>query len=151
LTKRKIRVLIATDVASRGLDIVGLPVVINYDLPRSPADFVHRIGRTGRAGRCGTAITFVTPDNESHYHLIEQRYIPKENTAALIRETIPGYEPNEEAWRIAAESSKYTVPGTVSSNKGLAHDRMYGGIKGHRKSKKDKLRELQQQQQQQQQ
>jgi superfamily II DNA/RNA helicase len=149
LTKGKTRVLIATDVASRGLDIVGLPVVINYDLPRSPADFVHRIGRTGRAGRYGTAITFVTPDNESHYNLIEQRYIPKENTAALVRETIPGYEPNEETWRIEAESSKCTVPGTVSSTKGLAHDRMYGGIKGHRKSKKDKLRELQQQQEQQ--
>ena len=148
LANGKIRVLIATDVASRGLDIVGLPVVINYDLPRSPADFVHRVGRTGRAGRFGTAITFVTPDNESHYNLIEQRYIPKENSATLVRETIPGYEPNEETWRIQADSSKYTVPGTVSSAKGLAHDRMYGGIKGHRKSKKDKLREMQQQQQQ---
>ena len=89
----------------------------------------------------------MTPDNESHYSLIEQRYISTDkNTATQVRETIPGFEPNEELWRIEAESSKYTVPGTESSTKGLAHDRMYGGIKGHRKSKKDKLRELQQQQ-----
>jgi superfamily II DNA/RNA helicase len=141
LTKGKIRVLIATDVASRGLDIIGLPVVINYDLPRSPADFVHRIGRTGRAGRLGTAVTFVTPDSDSHLDLIERRYLPEEQR--LVREIIPGFEPDEEAWRIEAESSKNTVPGTNSSDKGLAHDRMFGGIKGRRKSKKDRLREQQ--------
>jgi superfamily II DNA/RNA helicase len=141
LVRGKIRVLIATDLASRGLDIVGLPVVINYDLPRSPADFVHRIGRTGRAGRSGTAITFVTPDSESHLDLIEKRYLSAEQR--LVRETIPGFEPNEELWRMEADSSRATVPGTEASNLGLAHDRMFGGIKGRRKSKKDKLRERQ--------
>jgi superfamily II DNA/RNA helicase len=141
LIRGKTRVLIATDLASRGLDIVGLPVVINYDLPRSPADFVHRIGRTGRAGRSGTAITFVTPDSESHLDLIERRYLSAEQR--LVRETIPGFEPNEELWRVEADSSRATVPGTEASNLGLAHDRMFGGIKGRRKSKKDKLRERQ--------
>jgi Superfamily II DNA and RNA helicases len=64
--KGKIRVLIATDLASRGHDVQGLPAVVNYDLPRSTADFTHRVGRTGRAGNRGIAVTFVTPTNEAH-------------------------------------------------------------------------------------
>ncbi len=55
-----VKVLIATDVAARGLDVEGLDLVINYDLPRSGDEYVHRIGRTGRAGEAGTAISFVT-------------------------------------------------------------------------------------------
>ena len=54
------RVMVATDVAARGLDIEGLPAVINYELPFDPEDYVHRIGRTGRMGRTGLAITFVS-------------------------------------------------------------------------------------------
>ena len=133
----KIRVLIATDVASRGLDIVGLPVVVNYDLPRSTADFVHRVGRTGRAGRRGTAVTFCTPDSEEHFSLIEERHLPER----LERTMLPGFEVDEEKWRVETEGSRWTVPGAQPSEKGLAHDRMFGGIKGRRKSKKDKLRE----------
>ena len=60
-----------TDLASRGLDIRGLPAVVNYDLPRSTADFTHRIGRTGRAGKPGVAVSFVTSRNEAHYDLIK--------------------------------------------------------------------------------
>ncbi|MCL4169571.1 UNVERIFIED_CONTAM: hypothetical protein GTU68_027114, partial [Idotea baltica] len=56
----EIQVLVATDLAARGIDIVRLPVVVNYDLPRSPADYIHRIGRTGRAGEKGEAVSFVT-------------------------------------------------------------------------------------------
>lgn len=139
LTRGKIRVLIATDVASRGLDIVGLPAVVNYDLPRSPADFVHRIGRTGRAGRRGTAVTFAIPSSEAHLDLIEKRFL----TEPLERETLSGFEPDEEQWRIEAEGSRLAAPGAMPSKKGLAHDRMFGGIKSRRKSKKDKLREAQ--------
>ena len=137
LRKGKIRVLLSTDVASRGLDIVGLPVVVNYDLPRSTADFVHRVGRTGRAGKRGIAITFCTPDNEAHLELIEKRHLPE----PVAGETLPGFEPDEEKWRIEAEGSRLIVPGAIPSGKGLAHDRMFGGVKGRRKSKKDKLRE----------
>ncbi|OGF75508.1 hypothetical protein A3C77_03650, partial [Candidatus Giovannonibacteria bacterium RIFCSPHIGHO2_02_FULL_45_13] len=59
------RVLVATDIASRGIDVVGIELVINYDLPDNPGDYVHRIGRTGRAGAPGRAISFVTPDQKS--------------------------------------------------------------------------------------
>ena len=131
------RVLLATDVASRGLDVVGLSAVVNYDLPRSTADFVHRVGRTGRAGRSGTAVSFVTPPTEAHLELIERRHLPQ----PMPREVLPGLEPNEDEWIIQSARSHKSVPGTVHSKKGLAHDRMYGGIKGRRKSKKDRLRE----------
>ena len=133
----KCRVLLTTDVASRGLDIAGLPVVFNYDLPRSTADFVHRVGRTGRAGRQGTAITFVTAASESHMELIEQRHLAQ----PIEREILPEFQPNDEKWDVEAEASRIGVPGTVHSDRGLAHDRMFGGIKGRRKSKKDRLRE----------
>jgi superfamily II DNA/RNA helicase len=114
----KIKVLIATDVAARGIDIVQLPAVVNYDLPRSAVDYTHRIGRTGRAGETGVAISFITADTETHFRLIEKR-----NHIDLQREQIEGFEPTE-----MAQASESVAPGT-------------GGIKGKRKSKKDKLRE----------
>jgi ATP-dependent RNA helicase RhlE len=137
LKRGKVRVLLTTDVASRGLDIAGLPVVFNYDLPRSTVDFVHRVGRTGRAGRQGTAITFVTAASEAHMELIEQRHLAE----PIEREILPDFHPNEDKWDVEAEASRIGVPGTVHSEKGLAHDRMFGGVKGRRKSKKDRLRE----------
>jgi ATP-dependent RNA helicase RhlE len=112
-----IQVLVATDLAARGLDIVQLPAVLNYDLPRSAVDYTHRIGRTGRAGKPGVAISFVTAESHAHFCLIEKRQ--GQNVA---REVIPGFEPTE-------------VPPPVQPNSGN------GGIKGKRKSKKDKLRE----------
>ena len=63
-------VLVATDLLSRGIDIAFLPYVINYELPRSPKDYIHRIGRTGRAENPGTAISFVSPDNVHHFKVI---------------------------------------------------------------------------------
>jgi superfamily II DNA/RNA helicase len=68
----KTQVLVATDVAARGLDIEELPIVINYDIPTSPEDYVHRIGRTGRAGASGEAITFVTKEDEEYLRDIEK-------------------------------------------------------------------------------
>lgn len=68
-----LRVLVATDLISRGIDISGLPCVINYDLPRSVKDYVHRIGRTGRAGLSGTALSLVLPEEEAHLRLIEKK------------------------------------------------------------------------------
>ncbi len=110
-----VKVLVATDVAARGLDIRQLPAVVNYDLPRSPTDYLHRIGRTGRAGEAGEAVSFVTADSDAHFALIERRH-----RLAIPREQVPGFERTQVA--------------TPSLDP-------HGGIKGARKSKKDKLRE----------
>jgi superfamily II DNA/RNA helicase len=109
----RVRVLVATDLAARGLDIVQLPVVLNYDLPRSTTDFIHRIGRTGRAGEPGLAVSFVTAESHAHFLLIEKRH-----QTPVARERIGGFEP----------TGSPPPPAT-------------GGIKGRRPSKKDKLRE----------
>ena len=69
----KTRVLVTTDLLARGIDIQFLPFVINYELPRSPKDFIHRIGRTGRAEASGEAISFVTPDNQHHFRVIQKK------------------------------------------------------------------------------
>lgn len=69
----KLRVLVATDLASRGIDIQFLPYVINFDLPRSPKDYIHRIGRTGRAGAAGEAISLITPEDEHHFKIIQKK------------------------------------------------------------------------------
>lgn len=109
-----VQVLVATDLAARGIDIAALPVVVNYDLPRAPADYIHRIGRTGRAGEKGMAVSFLTAETAAHFALIEKR-----NGLSIPREIVAGFEPHDEPPK---------SQGT-------------GGIKGKRKSKKDKLRE----------
>jgi ATP-dependent RNA helicase RhlE len=79
--------LVATDLASRGIDIEYLPFVINYELPRSPKDYVHRIGRTGRANETGEAISIFTPDEEHHFYIIQKKMgkkVPVLNGDALV-------------------------------------------------------------------
>jgi superfamily II DNA/RNA helicase len=110
----KLQVMIATDMAARGIHIAELPVVVNYDLPRSAVDYLHRIGRTGRAGATGLAVSFISADTEAHFRLIEKRMGRR-----IEREQIAGFEPTEPAAPVVST----------------------GGIKGKRKSKKDKLRE----------
>src|SRR5699024_10187021 len=68
----RVEVLVATDVAARGLDISGVTHVYNFDIPQDPESYVHRIGRTGRAGRTGEAISFITPREMAHLKLIER-------------------------------------------------------------------------------
>src|SRR5262249_25526675 len=85
----KTAVLVATDVASRGLDIEGLPQVINFDVPHSPEDYVHRIGRTGRAGLTGEAISLVAPEDMESLGAIE-RLIKKK----IERVLVPGFQPH---------------------------------------------------------
>jgi len=85
----KTAVLVATDVASRGLDIEGLPQVINFDVPHSSEDYVHRIGRTGRAGLTGEAISLVAPEDMEAIAAIE-KLIKKR----IERVLVPGFEPN---------------------------------------------------------
>ncbi|MES2878859.1 MAG: DEAD/DEAH box helicase [Pseudomonadota bacterium] len=119
----RLKVVIATDVAARGLDIAQLPVVVNFDLPRSAVDYTHRIGRTGRAGERGVAVSFVSADTEAHFRLIEKR-----QQLALTLEQIEGFEPVQVAVPVAL---------TAEGNPINAAN---GGIKGKRPSKKDKLR-----------
>ena len=109
------QVLVSTDLAARGLDILGLPVVVNYDLPRSATDYTHRMGRTGRAGERGMVVSFVTEESAKKFSEIEKRQHQQ-----LPREEVSGFEPLK------------TLPPSAPGS---------GGIKGRRKSKKDKLRE----------
>ncbi|WP_415229015.1 DEAD/DEAH box helicase [Psychromonas sp.] len=83
----EIDVLIATDIAARGLDIEKLPVVINFDLPRSPSDYMHRIGRSGRAGEVGLALSIIDHEDFHHFNVIE-----KKNKLRLEREQVAGFE-----------------------------------------------------------
>lgn len=110
-------VVVTTDLAARGIDIANLPVVVNYDLPRSATDYTHRIGRTGRAGAQGEAVSFVTAATQAHWKLIQKRA-----HVELPIEVLPSFEPTDEA------------PALSPLNDGN------GGIKGKRPSKKDKLR-----------
>jgi ATP-dependent RNA helicase RhlE len=119
LKSGQVSVLVATDVAARGLHIEQLDAVVNYELPRSTADYTHRIGRTGRAGAQGVAVSFICADSadnaESHFRLIEKRQGQR-----VPRERLDGFEPTAVATEAQAT----------------------GGIKSTtRKSKKDKLRE----------
>ena len=113
---KKIKVLVATDIIARGIDIDKLPFVVNYDLPRSPNDYIHRIGRTARAGMNGVAVSFIGHEDQDHFRLIEKRI-----QVRLPRESIKGFELTGEA--VSQEKSKAPV-------------------KGHRMSKKDKARAL---------
>jgi superfamily II DNA/RNA helicase len=113
---KKIQVLFTTDIISRGLHIEGIDCVINFDLPRSPADYIHRIGRTGRAGKSGMAVSFIGHEEQAHFKLIEKR-----SEIKLEREQIKGYE----LTGVAPKKEKGAAP-----------------VKGKKKSKKDKLREL---------
>lgn len=69
----KVKVLVATDLMARGIDIKFLPYVINYELPRSPKDYIHRIGRTGRAESSGEAISLISPEEEHHFKVIQKK------------------------------------------------------------------------------
>jgi ATP-dependent RNA helicase RhlE len=117
----RLTVVVATDVAARGLDIVSLPVVVNFDLPRSAVDYTHRIGRTGRAGEPGLAISFVSQATQAHWRLIQKR---QDNQSLHIApyvalDVVAGFEPQDTPAEISFAS---------------------GGIKGKRPSKKDRLR-----------
>jgi len=112
---KNINILFATDIAARGLDIDNMECVVNYDLPRSPTDYIHRIGRTARAGKSGLAISFISHEDMAHFKVIE-----KKCKVTLKREQIEGFELTGEAPKV----QKGPPP-----------------IKGKGKSKKDKLRE----------
>lgn len=99
-----VRVLVATDIAARGIDVVGISHVVNFDFPPQPEDYVHRIGRTGRAQAIGDALSFVTPDDESALRAVERfigRGIPRKEAGEFkhepshASETQRAYRPQE--------------------------------------------------------
>lgn len=135
-------ILVTTDLAARGIDIADLQMVLNYDLPRSADDYIHRIGRTARAGAGGTAISFVTPESVAHFRLIERRH-----ALALTLEEVAGFEPAAPGTSMEASkrASIPTVPKqpapasahpAASGHPGDAN----GGVKGKRPSRKDRIR-----------
>ena len=110
------RVLVATDVAARGIDVPGINLVVNYDAPRQAEDYVHRIGRTGRAGRAGIAVTFL---GQADRHLVRQIERFTGNKVSLME--IPGLEPKTRARArppgaaAAARSSGRATAGSVTT------------------------------------
>ena len=113
----RVRVLVATDIAARGIDVEGISHVINYDFPRHPEDYVHRIGRTGRAQAVGEAISFLAPDDHAHLRTLErflrrgilrrkaEGFLEPANTAAprdLSAPPPPPYRPRRDTmpWRL---------------------------------------------------
>jgi ATP-dependent RNA helicase RhlE len=111
----KLPVLVATDIAARGIDIDQLPHVVNFELPNVPEDYVHRIGRTGRAGAQGEAISLVCVDEE-----IFLRDIEKLIKRSIPRETVPGFEPlpNEKPEPIVLGRMTIGVGGTKRNGGG---------------------------------
>jgi ATP-dependent RNA helicase RhlE len=112
---KKIKILFATDIAARGLHIDDISCVVNFDLPRAAADYIHRIGRTGRAGKSGTAISFIGLEDFEHFALIEKKCDIK-----LEKEQIKGFE--------------------LSGNP-ILKQKGNEPVKGKRMSKKDKLKQ----------
>jgi len=123
----KLQVLVATDVAARGLDIDDLPLVVNYELPHVPEDYIHRIGRTGRAGASGEAISFVAPEEEKHLAEIEKLLKKK-----ILIQAVDGFD------AAAVQSSRERSPHTATAARtgsrrehgAVAHTRSARGASG---------------------
>ncbi|KAG1682837.1 ATP-dependent RNA helicase RhlE [Nymphon striatum] len=138
--KSKVQVLVATDIAARGIDIDQLPVVINFDLPNVPEDYVHRIGRTGRAGRTGLAISLVSADEITQLSDIE--HLTKK---VLERRLIDGFEPDHDVPVTSLErrfkSKKSSTGGGNGNNGGRSNKNSRGrskpGNKPRNKSRGD--------------
>ncbi len=97
----KINILVATDIVARGIDIEDIGLVINYDVPHDPEDYIHRIGRTARAAATGSAITFVSEDEQGKFHQIE-KFIERDIRKADLPESVgegPKYAPSENRGR----------------------------------------------------
>ncbi|NBD19973.1 DEAD/DEAH box helicase [Aquabacterium fontiphilum] len=126
-----LRVLVATDIAARGIDIDQLPHVVNFELPNVPEDYVHRIGRTGRAGAEGEAVSLVCVDEEGFLADIE-RLIKR----PLPREVVPGFEPDPHAKAEPIQLGRRVLNGSPRPGQGNGHaagqSRGQGQGNGHR-------------------
>ena len=122
----KMRVLVATDIAARGLDIDHLPHVVNFDLPNVAEDYIHRIGRTGRAGAQGVGVSLVSADENDLLAGI-QRLLKRE----LPREVLPGFEPSEAAAGVHVSMPQRNKPSARHSRRRGEADG-YAGTRNHR-------------------
>ena len=117
----KMKVLVATDVAARGIDVPGINLVVNYDAPRQAEDYVHRIGRTGRAGRAGVAVTFLGAQDR---HLVRQIERFTGNVVSMM--VIPGLEPKSGSrGRDASASRAPRAAAGAGNGRGPSHRRGY--------------------------
>ncbi len=136
MRRGNIRVLVATDVAARGLDICSISHVINFDLPTVAEDYIHRIGRTGRAQGSGTAISLVAPDDRAKLNQIERLTGRK-----LEREVIVGLEPNARGSRNGHEAKRIQMSKRPSSGSGASNaNRNTSGVKNRNDNPRRKAR-----------
>ena len=134
----KVDVLVATDVVSRGIDVTDVPLVINYDVPHAPEDYVHRIGRTARAENCGEAITLVSPEDARYWHRVEQ-FLKKEIERLPLPDAL-GDAPTNDVY--ATRSGRGCSGGSrhSSRNRGGHPHRSKGPNRGaHRSSSKPRF------------
>jgi ATP-dependent RNA helicase RhlE len=115
-----VRVLVATDIASRGIDVEGISHVVNFDFPMHPEDYVHRIGRTGRALAIGDAISFVTPEDHVALRSLE-RFIGR----GIVRKKADGFD-----YAAAPSPSKEQEPGGERWNQHQRPQRLPSGRRG---------------------
>jgi ATP-dependent RNA helicase RhlE len=123
----KIRVLVATDIAARGIDVDSLGHVVNYDLPNRSEDYIHRVGRTGRASAKGEALTFVSPEDEGDMRQIERDL----GKGAIERRKLEGFDYTAKLEPAAARPTRPNAPRTTS-RPGAA--RSYGGARPQRRA-----------------
>ena len=129
----EITVLVASDVAARGLDISSVSHVVNYDVPHNADDYVHRIGRTGRAGRLGEAITLVTSSDQENWEKVEeliQQKVPQLDVDETIKTTPSENEPSADAGEKAVQKSK-PADDDVEEKKSPGRERKRGGRKNN--------------------
>jgi len=130
-----VRVLVATDIAARGIDVEGISHVVNYDFPPQPEDYVHRIGRTGRAKAVGDAISFVTPDDRGNLRDLEHfisRGIPRKVAEGFDASAYKAAAPPLTSWRPSRPQVRNAAPrpprpSTYASSRPAAPSRPTGG------------------------
>ncbi|MDQ3023074.1 MAG: DEAD/DEAH box helicase, partial [bacterium] len=125
----EVRTLVATDVASRGLDVTGIELVINYDVPRDAEDYVHRVGRTARAKRSGLAVTLVTPEENKYIKKIEQlvgKSIDRQRISSEFNETTAA-EPRRTRGRTKFEDNLAAKPRPSRREEKTAQEKPFSG------------------------
>jgi ATP-dependent RNA helicase RhlE len=133
------RVLVATDVAARGIHVDGIAHVVNFDLPQAPEDFIHRVGRTGRAGARGTATTFGTKGERGEINRIE-RVLGQKLQRRLVAVDVPREDRKEMAARAPAFETKvagaktpfWTKPAGAARSRPAGGGRSFGKVSRHR-------------------